>query len=62
MPVALLVEILQGILTLVPQVPEVVALTQQAITILQRGSVTPEEAAAIRAQLDGIKGEIDKTA
>lgn len=59
MPVALLVEILSGILTLVPQIPAVASLAEAAIKIVRTGSITPAEAAAIRAQLDDVKAQID---
>lgn len=59
MPIALLVEILNAILTLAPQVPEVVALGESAVSILKAGSVTPDQEAAIRAQLDAVKAAID---
>jgi hypothetical protein len=60
MPVALLIEILNGIMTLATQVPDVVSLAQNAIDILNRGSVTPEEEAVIRGQLDAVKQQIDE--
>lgn len=59
MPIALIVEILQAIMTLAPQVPEIVALGESAVSIVQSGSVTPEQEAAIRAQLDAVKAQID---
>lgn len=59
MPVALLVEIIQALLVLAPQIPEVVALGESAVSIIQAGSVSPEEEAAIRAQLDAVKAAID---
>jgi hypothetical protein len=59
MPVALLIEILNGILTLAPQIPEVVSLAQNALAIVKTGSVTAEQEASIRAQLDAVKAQID---
>lgn len=59
MPVALLVEIIQAILVLAPQIPEVVALGESAVSIIKAGSVTPEQEIAIRAQLDAVKAAID---
>jgi hypothetical protein len=59
MPVALLVEIIQALIVLAPQIPEVVALGESAVSILQAGTVSPDQEAAIRAQLDAIKGQSD---
>ena len=59
MPVALIVEIIQAMIALAPSVPEIVALGQSAVAIAQAGTVTPEQEAAIRAQLDAVKAAID---
>jgi hypothetical protein len=59
MPVALLVEIIQAILVLAPQVPEIVALGENAIAIIKAGAVTADQEAQIRAQLDAVKAAID---
>jgi hypothetical protein len=59
MPTALIIEIINAIVALAPQVPEVIALGQSAVSILSAGAVTPEEEASIRAQLDAVKGLID---
>ena len=59
MPVALLIEIINALLALAPQIPSVLALGESAIKILTSGSVTPEEEAAIRLQLDQTKLQID---
>lgn len=59
---SLLIEILSTIMTLTPQVPQVIALGQTAIDLIKKGSVTPEEEAAIRSDLDIVKTQIDLTA
>jgi hypothetical protein len=59
MPIALIVEMIQAILALAPSIPEVIALGESAIGIVQTGSVTPEQEASIRAQLDAVKALID---
>jgi hypothetical protein len=59
MPIALIVEIIQAILALAPQVPEVLALGESVVGIIQAGAVTPEQEAAIRTQLDQVKALID---
>jgi len=59
MPIALIVEIIQAIAALAPQVPEVVSLAESAIGIVQTGTVTPDQEALIRSQLDAIKAQID---
>lgn len=56
---AIVVEILNTIMTLAPQIPEIVALSESAVTILQAGTVSPEVEEAIRAQLDAVKAQID---
>lgn len=56
---ALIAEILQVILALAADTPQIVALAQSGLQIAQAGSVTPEQEASIRAQLDAIKAEID---
>jgi len=58
MPIALIVEIIQAIAALAPQVPEVVSLAESAIGIVQTGTVTPDQEALIRSQLDAIKAQI----
>ncbi len=59
MPIALILEIVQAIAALAPQVPEVLALVSSAAAIAQSGTVTPTQESAIRAQLDAVKGLID---
>jgi hypothetical protein len=59
MPIALIVEIINAIVALAPQIPEVIALGESAVNIVQTGAVTPEQEAAIRAQLDEVKALID---
>jgi hypothetical protein len=59
MPIALIVEMIQAILALAPSIPEVVALGESAIGIVQTGSVTPDQEASIRSQLDAVKALID---
>jgi hypothetical protein len=59
MPIALIIEIIQAIIGLAPQILEVVALCESAIGIVQTGTVTPEQEQAIRAQLDAVKAAID---
>jgi hypothetical protein len=59
MPIALILEIIQALVALAPQVTEVLTLGQSAVNILQSGTVTPEEEAAIRTQLDQVKALID---
>lgn len=56
---ALIAEILQVIIGLAGELPQVVALAQSGLAIAQSGTVTPEQEAAIRAQLDAIKAQID---
>lgn len=59
MPIALILEIVQALVALAPQIPEVVSLGASAVTILQAGAVTPEQEAAVRVQLDAVKAAID---
>lgn len=59
MPVALIIEIIQAILALAPQVPEVISLGQSAIDIAKSGSVTPEQEAEARSQLAAVRALID---
>lgn len=59
MPVALIVEILQAIIALAPQIPEILELGSSAVSIMRTGTVTPEQEAGIRAQLDAVKAKID---
>ncbi len=56
---SLLVEILQTIVALAPQIPDVIALAESALGIIRTGIVTPEQEADIRAQLDAVKAQID---
>jgi hypothetical protein len=55
----ILLEILQALALLTPQIPEVAALIQSAIGIATTGTVTPEMEASIRLQLDQVKALID---
>ena len=59
MPTKLILEIVQAIAALAPQVPEVLALVDSVTTIAQTGTVSAEQEASIRAQLDAVKGLID---
>lgn len=59
MPTALVIEIINAILGLAPQIPGVLALGKSAIGIISSGTVTPEEEVSIRAQLDQVKALID---
>lgn len=51
----------QGMMAAAVTIPEVVALGQSMLTILRAGTVTPEQEADIRAQLDATRQQIDKT-
>jgi hypothetical protein len=59
MPVALVVEIINALIAAAPQLPEVIALGEAAIGIVQTGVVTPEQEASIRTQLDQVKALVD---
>ena len=56
---SLILEILQAIQALSVTIPQVSALAQGGIDIATAGTVTPEQEAVIRAQLDAVKAEID---
>jgi hypothetical protein len=59
MPIALVVEIINALIAAAPQLPEVIALGEAAIGIVQTGVVTPEQEASIRTQLDQVKALVD---
>jgi hypothetical protein len=59
MPIALIVEIINALIAAAPQLPEVIALGEAAIGIVQTGVVTPEQEASIRTQLDQVKALVD---
>jgi hypothetical protein len=59
MAAALVIEIIQALVALAPQLPEVIALGESAIAIMQTGIVTPAQEALIRGQLDAAKAAID---
>jgi len=59
MPIALILEIVQAIAALAPQVPEVLALVTSATAIARTGVVSPAQEASVRAQLDAVKNLID---
>ena len=59
MPLALILEILQAIQALSVTIPQVSTLAQSGLEIGADGTVTAEHEAAIRAQLDAVKAEID---
>ncbi len=59
LPTALVTEIITAILGVAPQIPSVLALGKSVISIIENGTVSPEEEASIRAQLDQIKSLID---
>ena len=59
MPVALIIEIVSALAAFAPEVPAVAGLVENASTILKTGTVTSEQEAAIRDQLDTIKAAID---
>jgi hypothetical protein len=62
MPVALILEIIEAIASLAPQVPDVVSLVESAKSIIVSGTCTPDQEAAIRDQLDAVKSIIDNAA
>lgn len=59
MPIAIILEIIQALAAFAPQVPEVMSLVESATGIVQSGTVTAEQEAAIREQLDAVKALID---
>lgn len=59
MPTALLIEIINALLSLAPQIPAVVALGQSVADIVKTGTLTPAQEASIRTQLDAVKALID---
>ena len=59
MPIALIIQIIEALAALAPQLPEAVTLVQQGISILNAGSVTPEQEAAARAALDAVRAKVD---
>jgi hypothetical protein len=59
MPLAIVLEIIEALAALAPQIPEVVSLVEAARTIVVAGTVTAGQEAAIRAQLDAVKAAID---
>lgn len=59
MPNALLIEILQAVATLADDAAPIVSLLESAIGILRTGTVSAADEAAIRAQLDAVKAQID---
>jgi hypothetical protein len=59
MPIALIIEIIQALASLAPQIPEVVALVDSATSIVSSGAVTPAQEASARAALDAMKVAID---
>lgn len=59
MPLALILEILQTIQALSVTIPQVSALAQSGVDIATSGTITAEQEAEIRAQLDAVKAEID---
>lgn len=59
MPIALIIEILQGIMALAPEIPGIFNLAKSGVDIAQAGDVTPEQEAEVRAQLDEVKRQID---
>jgi hypothetical protein len=59
MPAELLIAIIQAIVALAPQIPQVLSLGESAVRIASTGTVTLEEEGIIRAQLDAVKLLID---
>lgn len=59
MPIALILEILQAIQAAEFAGPQIVALAQSGIDIVTSGTVTPDQEATIRSQLDAVKALID---
>ena len=59
MPIALILEIIQALGALAPQIPEVISLVSSVAGIVQTGLVTPAQEATIRSQLDAVKALID---
>jgi hypothetical protein len=58
-PLPLILEILQVLLTIGSQAPEVISLITTATAIAQKGFATADEEAQVRAQLDSVKALID---
>jgi hypothetical protein len=56
---AIMIAMIEALAALAPQLPEVIALTNSAIGIATTGTVTAEQEAAIRTQLDAVKALID---
>lgn len=56
---AIVIEVIQALMAVVPQIPGLISAAEDAIGIAQSGSVTPEQEAAIRAKLDDVKNQID---
>ncbi len=59
MPTELLVAMIQAIIALAPDIPEVLEIGASMVNIMKTGTVTVEQEAAIRAQLDAVKAKID---
>ena len=59
MNIPLILEILQAIQALSVTIPQVSALAQSGIAIANRDTITAEQEAWVRAQLDAVKAEID---
>jgi len=59
MPVALILELIQALAALAPQVPAVLDLLTAANAIVTTGAVTPEQEAEARAAIDAAKASID---
>ena len=59
MPIAIIIVVIQALAALAPQFPEVASLVEAVTGIVQSGTVTPDQEAAIRAQLDAVKTAID---
>jgi hypothetical protein len=50
---------IQAIIALAPDIPEVLEIGASMVNIMKTGTVTVEQEAAIRAQLDAVKAKID---
>ncbi len=59
MPIAVLLEIIQGLAAVAPEIPSVVSLVETALDIGRTGTVTPAQEASIRADLDAVRAQID---
>jgi len=59
MPAAIAVEVLEALAALAPQLPEISTLVESTKSVLESGTITDAQAAAIRDQLDAVHTAID---